>query len=207
MKFFNIKNRSCGMTLAEVLVALAIFAVVIVVVGAFASNIFIYHSSISGFFQTTQSSQIILKTMLKELRESSPGANGAYPIVQAGSTTLSFYSDTNNDGKTELITYSLIGTKLYRAIILPTGSPATYPTNTQSTTTLLTGVTNGNAIPSFQYYDTNYTGTSSPLTQPVNPSSVKLIRVNQRVDIDPNRSPVPIIYTIQANLRNLKTNL
>lgn len=66
---------------------------------------------------------------------------------------------------------------------------------------------NGNSLPSFEYFDTNYTGTSSPLVQPVSPSTVRLIRINQRIDIDPNRSPVPVIFTVQASLRNLKTNL
>lgn len=196
-----------GMTLVELLIALAVFVVVMIAVGAFQANIFIYNSTISGSYETTQNSQIILRTILKELREIAPGANGAYPLVQTGSTSLSFFSDTDNDGLAEKLTYSLIGTTLYRAVIKPTGSPITYLVSNQSTTTLITNVINGNSLASFQYYDTNYTGTSSPMIHPVNPSAVRLIRVNQRIDIDPNRSPKPIIYTVQASLRNLKTNL
>lgn len=195
------------MTLVELLIALAVFIIVIIAVGAFEANIFIHQSTISGSFQTAQNSQVILRTILKELREVAPASNGAYPLAQTGSTTLSFFSDVDNDGQTEKITYSLIGTNFYRAIIKPTGSPVTYPIANQSTSTLITNVANGNALPSFEYFDTFYTGTSSPLTQPVNPSVVKLIRVNQRIDLDPNRSPIPIIYTVQASLRNLKTNL
>jgi len=195
------------MTLVELLIALAVFVVVMIAVGAFQANIFIYNSTISGSYETTQNSQIILRTILKELREIAPGANGAYPLVQTGSTSLSFFSDTDNDGLAEKLTYSLIGTTLYRAVIKPTGSPITYLVSNQSTTTLITNVINGNSLASFQYYDTNYTGTSSPMIHPVNPSAVRLIRVNQRIDIDPNRSPKPIIYTVQASLRNLKTNL
>lgn len=195
------------MTLAEILVAVAIFAVVIVAVGAFEVNIFSYKNSISGSFQTAQNAQIILKTMLTELRECAPSVNGAFPIAAAGSTTLSFFSDRDNDGLTEQITYSLIGTTTYRAVIKPSGFPLTYAFLNQSTTTLLTGVINGVAIPAFQYFDTNYTGTSSPLAQPVTPTSVRLVKINQELDIDPGRSPQPITYTIQVNLRNLKTNL
>jgi prepilin-type N-terminal cleavage/methylation domain-containing protein len=201
------KGSLGGMTLVEVLIALAIFAVVMVAIGTFEVNIFSYQSSVSGSYQTSQSAQIILKTVLKELREVAPGANGSYPLAKTGSTTLSFFSDVDNDGQTEMVTYSLIGTTLFRAVVHPTGSPSTYNISNQSTTTLLTGVLNGNAIPSFQYFDTNYTGTSSPMTQPVNPSLVRLIKINQKIDIDPNPSPLPIIFTIQASLRNLKTNL
>lgn len=200
-------NLSNGMMLVELLIALAVFSVVIIAVGAMGANIFIFNSNTTGSFQATQNSQAILKTILKEIREASPGANGAYPLISAGSTTLSFYSDVDNDSVAEQISYSLIGTNFYRSVIKATGSPPVYSVANQSTTTLITNVINGDAIPSFQYFDTNYTGTSSPLTHPVVPSSVKLIQINQRIDIDPNRSPLPIIFTVQANIRNLKTNL
>lgn len=196
-----------GITLVELLIALAIFSLVIVAVGSLATNIFKYNYEISGSYETARTSQVILKTMLKELREVAPGANGAYPLALTGSTTLSFFSDTDNDSKTEKITYSLIGTTLYRASIPPTGTPTVYLNQNQSTTTLITNVVNGNSLPSFQYYDTNYTGTSSPMVHPVNPSLVRLIKVNQQIDLDPNRSPIPIIFSIQVGLRNLKTNL
>ena len=195
------------MTLVELLVALAVFAVIMTAVYAMGSNIFIYNSNTSGSYMATQNSQVILKTILKELREASPGVDGSYPLISTGSTTLSFFSDIDSDGLTERITYSLVGTTLYRATIKPTGSPAAYLFANQSTTTLISNVINGNSLASFEYFDTNYTGTSSPLTQPVTPSAVRLIRINQRIDIDPNRSPIPIIFTVQASLRNLKTNL
>lgn len=201
------RNKQKGLTLVELLVAMSIFIIVIVAVGAFQANIFVQHSNISGSFQTSQNSQVILKTILKELREAAPGANGAYPLTYVGSTTLSFFSDIDDDGYTEKITYSLIGTTLYKAVIKPSGIPLTYLPSNQSTTTLITNVVNGIFLPSFEYFDTYYTGTSSPMSYPINPSLVRLIRINQRIDIDPNRSPVPIIYTVQANLRNLKTNL
>lgn len=196
-----------GLMMVELLVALAIFSVVIIAVGALASNVFIVNSTTSGSYQATQNSQAILKTILKEIREASPGANGAYPLINTGSTTLSFFSDVDNDGVTEQITYTLIGTTFYRAVIKATGSPPVYLLQNQSTTSLITNVINGSALPSFQYFDTNYTGTSSPLIAPVSPSKVKLIQINQQIDIDPNRSPLPIIFTVQATIRNLKSNL
>ncbi len=203
---YNMQYKK-GMMLVELLVALAIFAVVIIAVGAMGANIFIFNSTTTGSYQATQNSQAILKTILKEIREASPGANGAYPIINTGSTTLSFYTDIDNDSVTEQVTYSLIGTNFFKAVIKATGNPPVYSLVNQSTTTLITNVINGSALPSFQYFDTNYTGTSSPLIHPVSPSMVKLIQINQRIDIDPNRSPLPIIFTVQANIRNLKTNL
>ncbi len=196
-----------GMTLVEVLIALAIFVVVIVAVGTFEANIFRYQSSISGSYQTAQSAQIILKIMLQQIREAEPAANGAYTLANAGSTTMTFYSDPDNDGTAERITYSLIGTTIYQITIQPSGMPPSYNVASQSTTTLLRNVVNSLSTPVFQYYDTNYNGTSSPLAQPVTTTAVRLVKINATLDLDSNRSPVPITYTVQASFRNLKTNL
>lgn len=204
--FFSIRQNR-GFTFVELLFFVGIFVMIYIAVSAMGANLFIFNSTTSGSYQATQNSQVILRTMLKEIREASPGANGAYPIVTTGSTTLSFFTDVDNDGVTEQVTYSLIGTTLYRSVIKSSGSPPVYSGANQSTSSLITNVVNGIATPSFQYFDTYYTGTSSPLAQPVNPSQVKLIQVNQRIDIDPNRSPLPIIFTVQASLRNLKSNL
>lgn len=196
-----------GMTLVEVFIALAIFIAVMTAIATFESNTFLYKNSISSSFSTALSSQNILKTMLVEIREAAPGANGAFPVVTAGSTTISFFSDPDNDNVQEQVTYSLIGTTLYKAIINPSGNPPTYSVTNQSTTTLLTGVRNGTSIPVFQYFDANYSGTSSPLTQPVTTTSVHLVKINLSLDIDANRSPDATVYSVQAGLRNLKTNL
>ena len=108
-----------GMTLVEVLIALAIFVTIIFAVGAFEVDIFSYQGSVSGSLTTVQDSQIILKTMLTELRSAAPSATGSYPIVIAGTSSISFFSDPDNDGTTEQITYSYIKNTLYRAIIQP----------------------------------------------------------------------------------------
>jgi type II secretory pathway pseudopilin PulG len=203
---YNISKQG-GMTLVEVLITLGIFVAVIIAVGTFEANIFIYQGEVSNSFATAQNAQVILKTMLTELREMAPAADGSYALVNAGSTTVSFFSDPDNDGTEEQITYTLSSTTLYKAIIQPSGNPPTYAVANQSTTTLLIGLRNGLVTPVFQYFDTNYNGTSSPLTQPVTTTAVRLVKVNVTLDMDPNRSPAPITYTVQANLRNLKSNL
>ncbi len=204
----NGDHSSCrGMTFAELLVAMAIFVVVMVAVTTFYVNILNYQSTVSGSYQTAQSAQIILKTMLQELREVEPAANGAYPLVLAGSTTITFFCDPDNDGTAEELSYTLIGKTIYQVVIQPSGSPAVYNSANQSTTTIFTNVVNGTSTPVFQYFDTNYNGTSTPLVQPVTTTAVRLVRVNVTLDFDPTHSPAPTTYTIQASFRNLKTNL
>jgi prepilin-type N-terminal cleavage/methylation domain-containing protein len=196
-----------GMTLVEVMIALAIFVTVMIAVGMFETNIFTYQGSVSSSLTTSQDAQVILKTMLTDMRSAAPSANGSYPIVTVSTSSISFFSDPDNDGQTEQITYSLIKNTLYRAIIQPLGSPVVYNPATQATSSILTDVHNSTSTALFQYFDQNYTGTSSPLAQPVNISSIRLIQINLTLDTDPNRSPLPRTYTTQASLRNLKTNL
>ncbi len=195
------------MTLVETLIALGIFAVVIVAVSAFQISLFNNQRVVSGSLQTAQDAQIILRTMLTELRSAAPGMNGAYPIASAATSSLIFFSDTNGDGQTEQIGYKLSSTTILRTTIPPTGSPASYLVSNTSTTTLLRNVRNSTSTAIFQYYDQNYTGTSSPMTIPVNIANVRLIQIGLTLDINPLLSPLPRTYTVQVGLRNLKTNL
>ena len=46
-----------------------------------------------------------------------------------------------------------------------------------------------------------------PLSQPVTTTAVHLVKVNLILDADPNRLPSSVTYSVQASIRNLKTNL
>lgn len=196
-----------GMTLVETLIALSIFIVIMIAVSTFEVNVFSYQRSISGSLTTSQDAQVILKTILKEVRSAAPSANGSYPIINAATNTLSFFSDSNTDGIQDQITYSLIGNTIYRALIKPTGSPYVYNVANQSTTTLVTNVRNSSSTPAFEYFDESYTGSSQSLAQPVTVTSIHVIKVNLTLDVDPNRSPLPVTFSGEMTLRNLKTNL
>ncbi|MGC9605329.1 MAG: type II secretion system protein [Minisyncoccia bacterium] len=196
-----------GFTLAETLVAVAIFTAVMAAVWALQISIFSNQRTVSGSLQTAQDAETILKTMLTELRAAAPGGNGAYTIASAATNTISFFSDPDDDGQTEKLTYSLFGTNLYRAVIQPSGSPVVYNIASQTTTTLMTNVRNGTSTLVFQYFDQNYTGTSSPLTLPVDIPSVRLVGITLILDVSTNLAPAARTYSTVANLRNLKTNL
>ena len=178
-----------------------------VAITAFLVNIYSNNRTISGSFQTSEDAQVILKTMLTELRQASTASNGAYPIAFAGTSSIVFFSNVDSDSAMEEVTYSLIGSTLYRAVIQPTGSPLTYNVASQSTSSLLTDVRNSSSTPVFQYYDQNYTGSSSPLSLPINIPAVRLVKISLALDVLINQAPVVQTYTTQVSLRDLKTNL
>ena len=202
-------SYSCGFTLVEVFISIAIFAAVSVAIFAFYVNTLSNQQAVSNSLATAQNAEVILKTLLVEIRSMALSGNGVYPLVTAGTSTLTFFSSPVSTSTIEEITYALKGTTLYRGVIMPSGSPVTYNPANQSTTTVLTSVYNATSSPIFQYYNQNYTGTSSPLSQPVNLSSVTLIKIALTLNPNPNGKPPsqPRTYSTQAALRNLKTNL
>jgi hypothetical protein len=145
--------------------------------------------------------------MLTELRQAATAANGAYPIASAGTSSITFFSNANNSSSTEEITYSFASSTLYRSVIQPTGTPLVYNVSNQSTSSILTDVRNSSSTPMFQYFDQNYTGTSSALSMPINISAVRLIKISLSLDVLVNQAPGVQTYTTQVSLRNLKTNL
>lgn len=202
-------NRTNGMTLVEIVVAVGIVSMIAVVAGTFQKNIFVYNRNASGSLITAQDARAIIRTMVSELRSTAPSSNGAYAIAQAGTSTITFFSDIDGNGSIEQVRYFASSTKLLRGVIVPTGSPLTYSATSEKITTLSTSLRNTASTSLFTYYDGTYDGVASTtaLTQPVTMTAVRLVKISLTLDVDQNSLPVSRTYTTQVNLRNLKDNL
>ena len=194
------------MTLIEVTLSIGIFAIVLVAISAFQVSVFQNKTSAQNGIISAQDAENILKVMAKELRSARQGADGSYAVISTGTSSVSFFSDANGDGTVDEITYFATSSTLKRSVISPTGSPASYDMAQQKTNILINTLA-ATTTPIFTYFDGTYTGTSSPLAQPVSPNAVRLVRISVTIDADPKRSPLPITYTSQTTLRNLKDNL
>jgi type II secretory pathway component PulJ len=195
-----------GFTLVEVIISITIFILVIITVSLFQFNVINHNNSSQISLSNIYESEAILKTMIKEMRTMKSSANGSYPILNVATSTITFYSDSDGNGIIEQIRYYLSTTTLYRGKTDPSGTPATYNINNESKKILVTGVRNDSNFPIFEYYSSVYAGTSTSMTYPIDIKSVRLIKINLTIDSDPNKSPVPITFTSQTSLRNLKDN-
>ncbi len=204
--FKNKIQTNRGFNIIELVIGIAVLVMMVGVIGLFARNAFYYNSVFSGGLTAYDDARHVLQPMSSEIRSMSPSSLGSYPIEIADDNSFVFFTDINDDGLKERIRYFIQGTTLKKGVIIPTGNPLVYTTANETFTELVHNLRNG-ATPVFTYYDTNYTGTTSPLTQPVNISFIRLIKVNMIVDVDPNRSPVPVTVTTQISVRNLKDNL
>ncbi len=204
-KIFNKNNlRNEGMTLAEILVAMAIITVIGLAISTFARDLFMYSGTVQSNLSAQQDARQMLRQFASELRIASQSSTGTYPISEASDTAITFYSDLNGDGIKDRVRYYVSGNMIKKDVLVPTGLPLAY-TGTPATSIVMRDLSVTTGI--FSYYDKNYTGTSAPLGSPVDVSSVRLVKMNITIDRDPNRSPTPINVTTQVVIRNLKDNL
>ncbi len=205
MKYF--KNKKGGYSFTEVIISVAIIGLIFNIVGRFAGDVFSLNSIISGGLNTQLDAKHLIKVMVTELRKTMPSSLGSYPIELANSSAITFFSDVNSDGLKERIRYYMDGTNLKKGMIIPSGTPLSYVSSNEKKSTLMSGVISSSTQPLFQYYSSTYTGSSAPLSIPVNISEIRLIKITVIIDKDPLRSPVPLTVTSSVSLRNLKDNL
>jgi type II secretory pathway pseudopilin PulG len=196
----------CGFSLVEIVVVMAIATAIFLAVFNFGTSIFSFNSDAQKNLSAQSDARRVLKNIVKELRSASPSSLGSYPITLAGTSTLTFFVNLDSDAYKEQVRYFLSGKELKRGVVKPSGSPLTYNPANEQMSTLVRDINNG-ATAIFDYFDSSYTGTSTPLTTPVQISKIRLIRITLKIEKDPNKSLGPIIVTSQVFLRNLKDNL
>ena len=206
INFRNIKKYN-GFSLAEVIISIAVGGAILIAIFNFSNSIFLFNSTSQENLSAQSDGRRVLKTMAKELRSTSPSSLGSYPVSQAGTSSITFFSNIDNDSHKEQVRYFLQNGSLKKGVINPTGTPLVYNSANESILTLITNVRNSTSTPIFQYFDSNYAGTSTPLASPVPVTSVRFVKINVEIDKYPNRSLGPVIVTTQVFLRNLKDNL
>lgn len=188
-------------------VAMSIFSVVGVIVAMFGRDIFSFNSFIQSDLNAQFEGRRAVVRMISEMREMSQSSLGAYPIATAGTSTLVFFSDIDADSVKEQVRYYIQGQQIIRGVIEPVGNPPVYNVGSMLTRTVISDIGNGTSTPLFQYYDTGYAGTTTPLATPVDISSIRLIQINALVDSVSSRGNSQLMITSQVTPRNLKDNL
>jgi len=200
----NTKNR--GFTLVEILISIGISSLILIALVAFQSSIFTSNRILQFGLLNQQEAKKIIRPFANEVRGATKSALGGYPIDAAGDSIFSFYTDIDDDGLTEKIKYYVEGGSFTKSIIEP--DPETYEYNEENEK-IIKVIHDVIDKPIFYYYDSNYDGTASstPLTYPVVPADVRMIKVIVEIDSDPLNPPEAFSVETQVSLRNLKDNL
>ena len=196
-----------GFSLLEILIVIAIASAVVLVVGNFSNNISGLNVLVSQELQSKSDVNQLLQTAGNEIRSMTESGNGAYPIDVAGTTTFAFYSDINQNGSVDHVRYFLASSSIYKGVIAPTGTPASYPTSGEVVADIIDNVARpATSTPLFTYYDSSYTGSQAPLAQPVSIAAIRLVGISFMVNTNASRSSAPQYFSTLVDIRNLKSN-
>jgi hypothetical protein len=192
-----------GMTLFEVLISMTIAVMVFLILGLFVSNSLRYLRAADERGASADQANNVVEYVTRIIRQAQPSPTGAYPIVAASSTSLTFYSAPGAPNVIQKIRLFLEGSQLKQGVINPVGT--SYPSGNEVVTVILDGVRNGATTALFDYFDANYTGSQSPMTT-VTLADVRLVRITVIYDKDVGRPPGSTSIVFTAQFRNLKTN-
>ena len=209
MDFLKLKHNrhsKSGFSMVEVLVSISILTIVGLAVYSFQKDIFSLNRIISGSLTAQDEARRALKRMSAEIRTASPSSLGAYALLQTATSSFTFYSNIDDDSFKERVRYFIDGTTLKKGVTKPSGSPLIYNPADEVISELVHDMAD-TATSTFSYYDANYDGTTQPLVEPIEMSTVRLVKITIVIDRDPQTSPGPITLTTQISMRNLKDNL
>ncbi len=196
-----------GFSLFEILIVITIAAAVVLVVGNFSNNISGLNGLVGQELQSKSDAAQARQAAVNEIRSMAPSANGAYAIDVAGTTTFAFYSDINQTGATDHVRYFYASSSIYKGVIAPTGTPATYPTSSEVVADIIDGVVKPvSSMPVFAYYDSSYTGSQAALAQPVPVSAIRLVGISFTANTNASRTGAPQSFSQLIDIRNLKSN-
>lgn len=196
-----------GYTVIEILIVAGVGVIICAGLMFLLQDLFRYNRNISSSLGVTGEARRALKTMVAEIRTTSPSSLGAYALSQTATSSFTFYSNVDADTYKERIRYFLQNGTLKRGVIKPSGNPLTYNAGSEVVTELVHFVVNSSTTPIFSYYDASYAGTTTPLVSPFDISLVRLVKVQLLVDKDSSSATTTNFYTTQVSFRNLKDNL
>lgn len=188
----------------EVLVSVAISTIAIGLVTYFTIDVSKFGTNLGDRLETGRELETTLRIILTEIRSMGPADNGAYDIAAATGTTLTFFTDTDGDGKFEQVRYFLDGTTLKKGITKSQGTPAIYAPADETITETVHYLVPGTI---FTYYGTGDPLTATPLVSPVNVGLIRLIKVQGTTDKDVALPPAGTTLSITATIRNLRGDI
>ncbi|MCK5080916.1 MAG: hypothetical protein KAQ63_02030 [Candidatus Moranbacteria bacterium] len=187
--FFSIKNR--GMTLVEVITASAILILIsgivtVALVRTFDVNRYTIEQGLNN-----STLRISVGNFTKNIREARQSDAGGYLIFSGDDFDLRFFADIDDDSVTEKLHYFLEDGFFKLGISNPSGFPAEYPSSDDEVKIIGGNIMNGIDEPIFYYYDGDDLSDleNNPLSTPITPDDVSLIRLHLITNVNPDQNP------------------
>lgn len=197
-----------GMTLVELLVVLSISTVLVVVISDTLRMVLQLTTQKPLALQAIDQARVVTSTFANELRNAAIGSDGSYPLAEASSTEIIFFTPFRSGSSPSVrrIRYFVASSTLYKGIVVQSGTPPSYATSSEQISRVLPLASSTSLW--FSYYDGTFTGSSTPLAQPVSITNVTNVQMSLiMLRQDTRNSTSTFTITSGSTVRNLKTNL
>lgn len=197
-----------GMTLIEVLIAMAILSVLGLGLVSLQYILGKNQVLVINSYKSVDDANNSVTNFIRELRTARTSDSGSYVLETVNDQEIKFYSDIDHDGATEKVHYYLNGTNFIKGLIEPQGYPPQYPAAQEIPTTLTSNVRNG-TTPVFYYYNSGWPQdtTDNPLPQDKRLSDARIVKIYLVVNTQKNDPNKNFVLESFAQIRMLKDNL
>lgn len=198
--------RKTGFTLIEILIVTGLLVLFLVALSTFGRDLFVFNTRYGLSFSADSNAKSALKKLTAELRAAESSATGGFLIETAASTSLTFFSDPDDDGTRERLRYFIEDHSLKRGLTEPSGNPPIYASGDEKIQTLIADLLTASST--FVYFGNGYDGSalSPSLVEPIDVQAIRMARFVFVIQAPSNRAPAP--YTVQSEvmIRNVKDN-
>ena len=195
--------KRLGFSLIEVIVTMGITVIIFLLLSMAVNAVLTTTRYRTGQAQQIQQATQVLDYAVHTIRETQTSPTGAFPIIDATSSSLTIYTTISGTSVAQ-VRFFMNGPSLQQGVILPVGDPATYPTGNEVISTILSNV-RSSASPLFTYFTDAYTGTQAAMN-PIDVPNIRLVHLELQFDPDTHNRPSYMTIALNAELRNLKDN-
>lgn len=195
-----------GMTLVEVIVTVALFAILMLVVTNSIHQMYRYNAYTFAQAYQVQNARLGMQAFIRDVREMTFADDGTFPLAVMEPHRIAFYSDIDRDDSVEYVEFAYNGsTTIVKSLYNATGSPPVYDTSSPDEVIVLSRYVQNDlqATSTFFYYD----NTGTQVTDSSSITDVRYVEAQIIVNIDPVRDPGQYMLRSSAALRNVKENL
>lgn len=204
MKYIKINSK--GMTLVELVMAMAILVLIsgivsIALIRTYAVNKYTIEQGLNN-----SNLQQAVSNFTKNVREARQSDAGGYLILTGDDFDLKFFADIDEDSSTERLHYFLEDNYLKLGISDPSGFPPQYPTENQEIKIVGSNILNQADEPIFYYYNEENLSDleDNPLVTPITPDDVSLIKLHLITNVNPDENSRNTEIKTLVRPRNVK---